>query len=272
MRIPHVINIGKNSVFYPAENEADGVIVFVHGLLGSSEAAWSRFNHLLTEDTSADRYDLIFYGYPTRYRQLGSLAAGFRLDLEALISKISAVVSESTASRCNLDSRQRYKRIVIVGHSMGAVMARKALMDLRSLEKWADLTNAIESIKLVFYAPAHGGANPQGVVSLFAAIGDYSRIVKFGLDHLLPSVRDLTANSDFIKALRSQANALSVKDSQTVAEQVSTVIHGELDNVVMVLDFPHDPPIETIKGVGHRRVCKPTDEGDERYILLKVSL
>ena len=96
----------------------DKLIVLVHGFNSSNEKAWGKFPSLLLGDDDLKNLNIVLYGYRTKLcietdsiREEGKLLASFLHD----------------TIRAN---HPKYKRVVLVGHSMGGLVIMRALLTL----------------------------------------------------------------------------------------------------------------------------------------------
>ncbi len=97
--------------------ERKGLVVFVHGILGSA-ASWGRFRELLAEDDWVSaRFDLGFFSYSSRFH-FNPLKRTPSIE----------TVAKRLASSLDLETRD-YERIVLVGHSQGGLVIQRFLAD-----------------------------------------------------------------------------------------------------------------------------------------------
>ena len=96
----------------------DKLIIFVHGFKSSNKIAWGKFPSLLLGDDELKDFNIVPYGYRTglciqtdSIREEGKLLASF------LYETIRG-------------HHQKYKRVVLVGHSMGGLVIMRALLTL----------------------------------------------------------------------------------------------------------------------------------------------
>ena len=96
----------------------DKVIIFVHGFNSSKEEAWGQWPILLKNDDEFKEFNVHHFGYPTKLcrqvsdiRNQGEFLASFLLD-----------IFNST--------NPKYRKVVVVGHSMGGLVILQALLKL----------------------------------------------------------------------------------------------------------------------------------------------
>lgn len=202
-------------------------MVFLHGWRGSQET-WRVLAELAVDDPELRNVDIHVITYPTH------------------LSTASLNVAELTAWIVN-QSADKFdgKRTVFIAHSLGGVIARKALL-LDHLAREKPLASAIITI-----ASPHGGADPA---RLGAALG---------ISPLLLS--DLAMNSTFIRALqqdwaayiRSAAPKVLFYCLGSVADRVVS-----LTSAYSMCDPTSPPPYPEW---GHTDVVIPDNIHDPRY-------
>lgn len=96
----------------------DKLIVFVHGFNSSNTTAWGKFPSLLLADDELKDFNIVRYGYSTKpciatdsIQGEGNLLASFLHDIIR-------------------GNQPKYKRVVLVGHSMGGLVIMRALLTL----------------------------------------------------------------------------------------------------------------------------------------------
>jgi pimeloyl-ACP methyl ester carboxylesterase len=239
-------------------------ILFVHGFLGKALETWYRFPMLLPDVASCAGVDLYFYGFDTGSRSANVLATQLRELLKALLSPgigrlIDVAEGTDTLRR---GEAFRYERITIAAHSLGAVVVRRALLDLaREIDD-----AALARVRLVLFAPAHMGGDIIALARLamqplpfppFEAAARWKFPVLGDLDpersKMLPLLQTHTA------AQLTAARAARTTTAHLIAERV---IHAEFDGGRVVSDnqFCDDPPMTLFEGATHFSVCKPWSE------------
>jgi pimeloyl-ACP methyl ester carboxylesterase len=236
-------------------------IVFVHGWGGSAGGTWEEFPAALRTLPEAAGADAFFIDYPSTKHSVavcGDEMREFLVDL--LRSPSTNVVNPSLpAGAPPRGSAERYARIVIVAHSMGAVVARRALLDLDREE--LSLPER-ESIRFLFFAPAHRGSDlPKLVASGFGLdVLPGSRLIGQALRIYYRSLTDLDRNSDCLKDLRDDSKAARARRAQKGEpddDLRALSLHALDDKVVSQDRFDEDHRGRPIARRHHRSVCKP---------------
>lgn len=238
-------------VFF-AINSGRKAIVFVHGYGGDPIGTWSDFHVLLPSRPEASSHDLMFYGYDGLRAELIASSTLFQQFLRWIFTVKGSTLNESLPRAAPRDEEFSYDEVIVVAHSLGAVIARWALLQATNEEEnWAS------KIKLVLFAPAHRGANvvklASEVLGGFRFLSLFSSFARFQsplIDQLHPDSSELrTLHEGTERALNTGRNAHLVPRK---------VIIAEYERIVSNLPFSNrDPAPLPFRGTEHTTVCKP---------------
>lgn len=221
----------------------------MHGWGSRSIKAWREFDSLLLGHVAARGTDVVFYGYegvlahPTAsadvlWRFLGAIATD------------AGNVALSPVPR----TAQRYDKILIVAHSMGAIVARRALLfALKKRASWA------KRVELILFAPAHSGVEATKLALELPGFFQKAAVV-FRL--FAPATNALHDDETFTSLAKDVTKALATtpKPKCLVAK---TVVVGSQDAIVTISKrfcedpFSPDDDYHVVQGKGHVSVCKP---------------
>jgi alpha-beta hydrolase superfamily lysophospholipase len=226
-------------------------VLFIHGYGGEAIFTWSHFPELLPASKTCAGRDVFFYGYDGLRAELNASACLFRDFLDRLLTKPARIANDHLPPLFQRSSDFVYNDLTIVAHSLGAVIARRALLDATKAKlAWASKT------KLILFAPAHGGANVVSLalecLSELKVARHLARLARFES----PLIDQLRQGSPTLKKLLSdttqmcQANA----NPHLIARKV---LLAEYEQIVVNDSFADDPPSHTIPGTTHTSVCKP---------------
>jgi pimeloyl-ACP methyl ester carboxylesterase len=228
-------------------------VVFVHGFGGRSMDTWREFDERLPELPGARGADLLFFGYDGVRTPALSSSIVLRDALDDLMSNAAQFMNSTVPPELHRPPSFRYQRPVVVAHSFGAVIARKALLDCHK-KKAAWLRNS----QIALFAPAHRGAPLLPLVRetlglfavakpLFAVLAAYS------------ALRDLDPQSAFLTDLRQHTERAIDKEEGTALSARFIGISKD-DRVVEFLEFVYaDCPATDLRG-SHTAVCKPSED------------
>jgi hypothetical protein len=229
--------------------------VFVHGFGGHAVDTWGGFRSLIAGSPELAGWDVFFYGYDGVHARAQTSASIFRQFLTNTIEDPEHTYrSTAAAPAARSNHPEVYEKIILVCHSLGSAVARRALLQLYQLNPrppW------VANIELALYAPAHAGAStldwlrasPLAVLSTLIPLGN--------LLGKLSVLNDLKPSSVFLSKLAEDVIA-EYESGGKPNLRAKKVVHAEYDSVVDVQEFPPDPPPVIIQGTDHCSVCKPT--------------
>jgi pimeloyl-ACP methyl ester carboxylesterase len=241
-------------------------ILFIHGFSGDAIKTWSEFHLLLPAAQHCQGHDLFFYGYDGLRADMTASAALFREFLDRLFISSAHFVNGNLPAAAQRPDDFFYDEVVLVAHSLGAVIARRALLDSTRLQRiWLDKT------RLVLFAPAHMGASVADLAleaaSNFRFLRFFGALARFDsplIEQLKPGSTVLnTLLSETVQATRNGANCHLVAYKVVIAEY-EKIVQNEV--------FAGDPPPVTIPNTGHTTVCKPRSDFMRPFELLQECL
>ncbi|WP_026994885.1 alpha/beta hydrolase [Flectobacillus major] len=243
---PIFTQYGKNSSAFLTLDTPNSLVIFVHGFNGEATGTWDEFPDLIRKNNDFRNSDVIFYGYDSLKGQANNNA----ITLYSLLT----FVCENSPNRLgyrrgHVSDDFKYRRIVVVAHSLGAVIVRRALLNAKTENKpW------LANCRMVLFAPAHKGARIQKLVT--ESLPTVGRILA-GLGFIaIPVLDDLQPTSQTILNLiaDTQSYLNQNKGQFTIAHKVvwandEIVVHNE--------PFCSDPVAILINNKSHTSVCKP---------------
>lgn len=262
----------------PSET-ADCAIVFVHGYGGDSYGTWSRFQLMVGDfESCAEFYsscDLFFFQYPSRDEWISvSTERLLRFIDELILEPDPAHFTEDAGpivvefkqagnkplTYSVLPATRRYKRIILVGHSEGAVLIRngviKRLKNKRlKLTHWRQRKLLLQS-QLTLFAPAIGGFVPSGLLGILKGMPFFGRVLN-AVSSYSPAYQDLSGGH-FLQDLRTQTEEAQKKNNYRALR--ADIVWGNSDRIVHPTKYDADSE-EFVDG-GHIQICKP----DQNYV------
>lgn len=157
---------------------------------------------------------------------------------------------------------RNYNKIILVAHSLGAILARQALIFAVNQNKpWAD------KVTLALFAPAHHGANiihlaMQALPGLTGLIGIFAKL-------RYPILSDLDNTEDgiihYIKEKTHEFQSQNIGD----CTKAKLVVYAMGDKVVRNIPYLNDIAPTVLNSTSHVSVCKPKSNFIEPLNLLK---
>ncbi len=132
---------GRQLLEVRARPGASSAMLFVHGFTGDSDETWGRFPLLLGAEESLNNWDILSLGYNTSF--LPGTRGIWSADPEL------PILAKLFCTELVIDPLVRYRRLAIIAHSMGGLVAQAALV------ADPDLTKRVSCV-LLFGTPSAG--------------------------------------------------------------------------------------------------------------------
>lgn len=226
-------------------------IIFVHGYGGDAVSTWADFHRLSICRPEFQGHDLIFYDYDGLEAELTASVNLFYNFLSWVFESPVASINWCLAKGAQRAADFGYDQVVLVCHSLGAVIARLALLrGTKENRSWAP------KVRLVLFAPAHKGARVTELalevsthfrfLSLFSAAARFKSPL---IDQLRRDSKELTKLEDETRAkLKDGINKHLIAHKVCIAER---------EHIVYNDPFCEDPQGDPIRHATHITVCKP---------------
>jgi hypothetical protein len=257
-------------------NSVRNVLIFVHGFCGHADDTWESFQSLIGHE-SGDKWrntDMFFIGYSSLRRSLADTSWDLLEFLEDLLNAPHSKMHEWTESPALQSVRPpnsyEYLNLTLVGHSMGGLVIRKAVVDcLKDLPNGPQdsfekiLTNA----NVLLYAPALWGMQMSGLKGVawdLAGIQTWARMMTGGIS----SIKEVQPGSPILQSTREATEELAAKPG-AAPSLVAHIAWADNDKVIANLNtYRTDPSGVRIVGSTHLSVCKPHSVSGQTFQLL----
>lgn len=271
----HVRNLGSHIDYVSGESyalltedsEARHVVIFVHGFGGHPFKTWYQMQDLITSDDRWKGTDAYFIGYRSVQDEVMLSAAYMARIIRAICPEppddIFKVYARNTTYQFR-SHKTRYESVDLIGHSLGGVVLRIALLELLrqgiAAANSSDITELPVSYalpcgaKVRLFAPAQGGARIAGLKGMIRNALGFRALIDLYRGRS-PSFQELEPGSLLLQALREDINYYA--DQYPGLSSVrARIAWAQNDHVVTSLPFRHDA-CYTILNTNHLTVCKP---------------
>lgn len=244
---PIFITHGKNSSAFLTLGKPTSLVVFVHGFNGRATGTWDDFPALIRSKNDFANADVIFYGYDSMKGQANNNSLIFYNFLTAVCENSP---NELGFSRDDVNDAFRYKNVLVIAHSLGAIVVRRAMLNAKNENKsW------LENVKMILFAPAHRGARIQKII--LESLPVVGRLLAGLVLVKIPIIDDLGPQSQAILNLVSDSERYLGQNNGQFAIAHKVVWAGN-EIVVHNDQFCSDPVAILIDKKSHTSVCKPT--------------
>ena len=200
------------------ESEARHVVIFVHGFGGHPFKTWCQMQNLIPSDDSWKGTDAYFIGYKSIQNEV-SLSAAY---MARIIRDICPEppdnlfrVNARSATYQLRSHKTRYESVDLIGHSLGGVVLRAALLELLrqgfAAAGSSDITKLPTSYwvpcsaRVRLFAPAQGGARIAGLKGMIRHTVGFKAFIELCRGSS-PSFQELEPGSLLLQALREDIN------------------------------------------------------------------
>ena len=242
---------GYGSYAHFASCECHTLILLVHGFGGGAAVTWTGLQSLSGGDVSAiDDADIVSFGYDSTNAPAANSAVLLR-DFVTDIVCNSPVWVKVVSRAAHTTTPRQYSRIFIVAHSLGAPVARRALLDaIESGDSWP------AHARLILFAPAHMGTRLLDDQALLAGgLGGIISTIFVGWKLGRPALDDLKPGSPFLERLVADTKRY-IAEGWEAPLKAKKVLFGAREKVVRVDRFCDDPIQEVWPNHNHVSICK----------------
>jgi pimeloyl-ACP methyl ester carboxylesterase len=244
-----------------AAGASETAVVFVHGLAGDPTDTWSHFHSLI--DSEAEGFpqwkssDAFFFAYNAYSNSIDT-------SIDELLTFADAIFPIPSASLTKIQPNpfrlpHQYRRLILVGHSEGAVVIRACIAELGSRWKKSGARSPILDSRVSLFAPAHMGFVPSRWLGAVAVMTGIKTILELAIS-FSPAAAEMKD-----KTLLLQLKEITEKlyDAHPdVPAFTAHVLFGSEENVVVRSRYYQDCRHVPEKGKNHKTVCKP----DRKYL------
>jgi pimeloyl-ACP methyl ester carboxylesterase len=238
-----------------SEHPVERLVVFVHGFAGNAVKTWLQFPNIEDDQEWWAASDLLFVGYRSTKDSVTGVAHALRRELPAFYPQPHPVAF-SLNGKSARENLSNYEQLLIVGHSLGGLIVRRALCD--EAQKWLDVGSpapqpSLLDCELRLFSPASAGFRPAGLMGMVQATGVWKTI-----EMVLRSssaYTDVQRDSEVIRETRSRTEALVRGGGFDMLK--AHILWANPENVVVSERYTTDWVDDAWPETTHSSVCKP---------------
>lgn len=237
------------------------LVVFVHGFGGRPVRSWKEFESGGQTRAWWRETDMLFVGYESRKERPRETAAWLRQRL----ADFYPLLPPGTATRGEISARKAaitpYRELVLVGHSLGGLILRLAL--LQEARSWllqdreAD-PNArrppLLDATLRLFSPASAGFQPAGLLAILTCVFSAGMVVL----KASPAFTALRPGSELLIDTRKETEALIRRYRNELTALRAHIMWARPEQVVERAGYQTDYEADSLIPMrDHADVCKP---------------
>ncbi len=218
--------------------DANNLLLFIHGFTGEASATFGDIPEMLINDPKMDGWDMKPFGY-SQY-----VTPEMGKDVWAGIEDVDRIANNlCTSVKYKYD---KYDRIAIVAHSLGGLIAQRAILDFKK-EYRTKISH------LILLGTPSAGISPLKLKKIWN--GKYN---------------EMSSEGHFIRTLRKDWNELFQKEYPFTLKVVAAIDDEfvDMDSCYGPFESEHHIAIEG----NHFSMVKPKTENDDGYILIQSTL
>ena len=248
--------------------------MFVHGFNGKAVGSWKQFHAAGQESDWWRLSDMLFVGYKSKTDTIVGVANRLEAGLAQLFPDLPDEHLVGRDCRVRDPAEQLYKKLILVGHSLGGVIVRRMLMDLAwRWQKQRDQDPRVPASPLLvaqqrLFSPANAGIRMAGWLALLKAPEKW-RIAEVLLS-TAPAYQELEPGSLLLQRTRDLTQELHQRHATDLGALAASIAWAEPDKVVQPDYYLSDAYQGSIDGTNHRSVCKPSDSYQTPYTFVET--
>lgn len=240
-----------------ATRAARRLIVFIHGWNGRAAKTWGGFQQP-PSDPWWEAADLLFVNYRSTKESATATADRLRSRINDFYPKpnLGMLIREGVSAR--EDTSTNYEELILVGHSLGGVVIRRALVD--AMDEWRvqglipERRPQILDAQQRLFSPASAGFLPRGALAALHVAPIWWVCEMFLVQG--GAYLDLKAGSQILESTRRRTESYS-PDAPDASALAAYILWANPEKVVVPERYDNDARSQTADGRTHRTVCKP---------------
>ncbi|MDE1672663.1 esterase/lipase family protein [Nocardia gipuzkoensis] len=254
---PYALSSPPGWILYVSHHETvRRLVVFVHGFNGKAVTTWNSFPESGVYRRWWMESDMLFIGYPSTKDTVTGVSHRLRNTLARFfpIPYPDAMVVDGISVRS--DTESPYEELVLVGHSLGGLIIRRALCDAAiawDMEGRSGPRPALLDAQIRLFSPASAGFQAAGVLGALRAMTIW-QVVEVFLRRS-PAYSELQPGSTSLLETRARTERLAGQSGFDALR--AHIVWASPDEVVVSERYSTDHVDDAWDGTTHSSVCKP---------------
>ncbi len=261
-------------------SDPDTAVFFIHGFHGHSKKTWIDFQGLVDVFTQSYPWwsssDLFFFAYDSVQQSMAVSTDQLREFVEHLFPNI--------IPRQGLNQARKYQKLVLVGHSEGAILIRRLVLNF--FEEYNSLVSKLPfnsqghstligkvvqkpnpddrfsflefvlRAELRLFAPAIMGAVQSGLLGAALSLPGIGAVVR-SLITASPARNEMQPDTVIMQSICRNTEEFANRFPAASALR-ALVLWGAVDSVVQIGEYACDRSVGRLKNHNHTSICKPT--------------
>ncbi|MFD7008066.1 esterase/lipase family protein [Rhodococcus jostii] len=252
-------------VFYASNHNGpvSRLVVFVHGFMGKAVTTWSNFEVGAGHRDWWREADLLFVGYRSTKETITGVANRLRREIPEFYPTPFPAAMNVGGHPVRKDAGSPYSELVVIGHSLGGLIVRRALCD--AAMEWdkagrTDPKPALLTAQIRLFSPASAGFRAAGFLGILRATSLW-RAINMVLSRA-PAYTDLQPDSSVLRNTQERTERLACQIG--FESLAAKIIWANPDTVVISERYTTDHVDGTWDETTHTSVCKPERDAFEK--------
>lgn len=262
---PRHLSDPEGWVLYLSHSQPDRLVVFVHGFWGGALKTWQHFPESgLTRDWWRAS-DMLFVGYPSGSENISGTAYRLCRQLPRFFPDLPQGLLEERGVSVRPPAMASYSELLLVGHSLGGVVVRRALcaaahswLEQRKTDAQASRPTLLGA-EIRLFSPASAGFRPSGWLEQIKAVPLFWRLCMMKLQGS-SAFNDLQERSQILTDTRRRTEEFVNQHSVELRGLRAHILWANPENIVVTEKYDTDHPPCSADDTNHVSVCKPDDK------------
>lgn len=246
-------------IMYVSHSATKRLVVFVHGFQGKATTTWDDFRRSGKIDAWWRESDMLFIAYDSTKDNTAAVASRIRRLFPSFYPRPFSAAMTIDGAAARADTLTEYSELIILGHSLGGLIVRRAIAD--SVQAWKEDEAGSPRPKILdaqvrLFSPAIKGFQATGWAG--AAYATPLKAVAELRLKMSPAYMDLQPGSPILVETCTRTEQLA-EEFGSVPSLRPRIVWANPENVVITERYSTDLVDEFIDDTSHITVCKPND-------------